>query len=104
MFRNILLVLIILIAFQIAKEAFHAHDRKLMKWLHKWSTHEQISQRFLTFAMEIHTIWTFRNKVDIWTLVAHCSIIVPVWAGSPDWKIHAKMKLVITHGLSIMTI
>ncbi len=43
-----------------------------------------------------------RNKVGIWTLVAHssvgkknlyqliCAIIVPVWAESLDWKIHAK--------------
>ncbi len=33
-----------------------AHDQNLMKWLHKWSTREKICQKFLTFAIEIHTI------------------------------------------------
>ncbi len=58
----------------------------------------------------------FRNKVDIWTLVAHSSVSKNIFI---NWfvpllclfgqevlteKSTLKMKLVITHGLSIMTI
>ncbi len=57
----------------------------------------------------------FRNKVDIWTLVAHSSVSKNIFInfapslclfGQEVWtgKSMLKVKLVITHDLSIITI
>ncbi len=50
------------------------HDRKLVKWLYKWSMHKKISRSFDICNGNSYYMDIFKNKVDIWTLVAHSSV------------------------------
>ncbi len=75
-------------------ENFNAHDIafdwKKDKMFAQMLSLRESSLKFLMFAMEIHTIWTYLGKIlmDAYTI---SSIIVPVWS-ELDWRIHTKSE------------